>query len=154
MAPRTVQTTREVFEDAEEDVHGREQDKGEEGRAGCRYHRLPMSHEQSPTEGFIDGLQPLLRRDVGLAGATLVVSGGMGIGRTSFAMAMAVIHRQQCRHLIGGGKSSAIGEALTEQSSPPSIPDIMLRLMGDPERGTCIMSLRPNQLSWIIRMPM
>lgn len=81
MSPQKIQTTKGAFEEL--------------ARTGIefKYFRIPISHEQSPTESFVD---ELLRCLNGLNGESAIVfSGGMGVGRTTFAMVAASIFRSQ-----------------------------------------------------------
>ena len=79
MSPSKIQTTRQVFEEL--------------AALGIAfgYYRIPISHEQSPTESFVDELLSCLD---GLDKSNAIVfSGGMGVGRTTFAMIAASIYR-------------------------------------------------------------
>lgn len=79
MSPQKIQTTRQVFEElAQKEID-------------FAYFRIPISHEQSPTESFVDELLACLD---GLGSENAIVfSGGMGVGRTTFAIVAASIYR-------------------------------------------------------------
>lgn len=79
MAPTRIQTTRQVFEEL-----------SKEGR-GFKYFRVPISHEQSPTESFIDEMLQCFSQIC--PECPIIFSGGMGVGRTSYAMVIATIYK-------------------------------------------------------------
>lgn len=115
MSPDTVQTTEAAFATAL---------RGLDGPTDVRYLRIPMSHDQSPTEGFID---ELLTTFTHLSQNTdpIVFSGGMGVGRTSLAMAMAVLYRQICQR----GDVPRVHAAVVEPNAA------VLHLMQQLDRG-------------------
>lgn len=92
ISPKRTQTTRQVFEQL-----------AEEGFSFI-YFRIPISHEQSPTETFVDDLLNCFDRCVG--NNTIIFSGGMGVGRTTFAMVAAYLYFDQ-QNLMNTPQSSS-----------------------------------------------
>ncbi|KAH6582488.1 hypothetical protein BASA61_008518 [Batrachochytrium salamandrivorans] len=80
MAIETLQTPREVFEDMVED--------------GFRviYIRIPIGPEQAPDDRYIDEYVQVIRNTP--IDSNLVFNCGMGVGRTTFAMVLAMLLRR------------------------------------------------------------
>jgi predicted protein tyrosine phosphatase len=80
MAPSKVSSTKEVFEGLR--------------KLNFRYNyfRIPISHEQSPTESFVDDMLRCFRQLS--PKAPIIFSCGMGVGRTTYAMIIATIYRK------------------------------------------------------------
>ncbi|KAH9824387.1 inositol hexakisphosphate-domain-containing protein [Melampsora americana] len=74
-----VKTTREVWEEV----------KGE----GYRYHRIPISSDQAPEDSYLDHYVAILKNIP--TTTSLVFNCGMGVIRTTFAMAAAIIMRRR-----------------------------------------------------------
>lgn len=80
ITPHTVQTTREVFDGLRGKGHP------------IRYHRVPIGHAQSPIDSFIDAYLEALKLTP--AHAAVVFSCGIGVGRTTFSMAIGLLIRR------------------------------------------------------------
>jgi hypothetical protein len=80
VAVESVRTPKEVFADLQE--------RG----FSVEYHRIPVSHEQSPTDPYIDEYFRIL--SAAPADWPIVFSCGMGIGRTTYAMVIGLLIRR------------------------------------------------------------
>jgi protein tyrosine phosphatase len=80
MAPTKVSSTREIFEDMRKLGHR------------YNYFRIPISHEQSPTESFVDDMLHCFKQLS--PKSPIIFSCGMGVGRTTYAMIIATIFKK------------------------------------------------------------
>lgn len=79
MALEHIQTSREVFEDLERE------------KFHVKYVRIPISPEQAPDDLYIDEYFRAIRATK--LSDSFIVNCGMGVGRTTFVMVMAVLIR-------------------------------------------------------------
>ncbi|KAJ8323879.1 hypothetical protein O5D80_007110 [Batrachochytrium dendrobatidis] len=93
MAVESLQTPREVFEDLVKDDYR------------VSYIRIPVSPEQAPDDRYIDEYVRVIRNTH--INENLVFNCGMGVGRTTFAMVLAMLLRR--------------GQAITETSVDPFV---------------------------------
>ncbi|KAG0151897.1 hypothetical protein CROQUDRAFT_36078 [Cronartium quercuum f. sp. fusiforme G11] len=118
-----VKTTREVWEEIKAE--------------GYRYHRIPISNDQAPEDSYLDRYVAILRTIP--TSTSLVFNCGMGVIRTTFAMAAAIVMRR--RQVIKEGGDDIFG--LEDVRVPPNTGDHIrhkeikaLRMVGETQIRT------------------
>lgn len=129
----TVRTTREVLEEIQE--------KG----FSVDYYRIPVSHEQSPTDPYIDEYFQVF------AGTKtdwpVIFSCGMGIGRTTYGMVIGLlIRRAQIIHATGNDPFNISSQSLQDFNSRSRT---MLRLVYILEQGLQSKQSSQSAIEWI-----
>ena len=130
----SVRTPREVLEEI--------QSKG----FSVDYYRIPVSHEQSPTDPYIDEYFKVFsatRTDW-----PVIFSCGMGIGRTTYGMVIGLlIRRAQIIHASGSDPFNISSQTLQDFNSKSRT---MLRLVYILEQGLQSKQSSQSAIEWIL----
>lgn len=113
------------------------------------YKRVPISNEQSPTDAFIDVFVQIFR-SMPTTSHSVVFSCGIGVGRTTYAMAIGLILRRAMIQRAKGLDILAATDDDEEDLEEEKTTRVVLRLVSVLEQGLSTNDAKSSAVQWTL----